>query len=45
MIDLSGPPWWIAGAFMLVLLALVVWFPIHYWRQDRARRRASEGKR
>ncbi len=43
--DFSGPPWWIAGAFMVVVLALIVWFPIYYWRKDRARRKAAGTER
>ena len=44
MIDLTDPPWLVALALMAVLLSLVVWFPVYYWRKDRARRRVSKGQ-
>ncbi len=42
MIDLSNPVWWLAGLFVLLLFGLMVWFPVYYWRKDRARRQAGE---
>ncbi len=41
--DFNSPPWWVAAAFVAFLLGLMVWFPIYYWRRDRARRRAGRG--
>lgn len=45
MIDLTDPPWLVAIAFFLVLVGLMVWFPIYYWRKDRARRHQAEGRK
>jgi hypothetical protein len=36
--DLNSPPWWFAAAFVAVLAGLMIWFPVYYWRKDRARR-------
>jgi hypothetical protein len=41
--DFNSPPWWVAAAFVAFLFGLMVWFPIYYWRRDRARRRAGRG--
>jgi hypothetical protein len=45
MIDLTDPPWLVVIAFVAVHLGLIVWFPVYYWRKDRARRRAAGGER
>ena len=45
MIDLTDPPWLVAIAFFLFLIVLMVWFPIHYWRKDRQRRKQAGGQK
>jgi hypothetical protein len=40
--DYGHPVWLVAAAFAPFLFGLMVWFPIHYWRKDRARRREAE---
>jgi cytoskeletal protein RodZ len=41
----TGPFWLLIWAFVVVLFALMIWFPIYYWLADRRRRWRSEKRK